>query len=423
MSNNNLNAFLEKLQSMSPTNASKKVFEKKRTATKIYCSTPAAFGKYQLLPINSTISGFPYVTLANTREIALPRKNVNAAGEMSNYTAWIKLLPLNAYTIKDPETGREVSSLTAADEKLLKEAYQVWEELWKETDARNNAMDKVIGKLIRRKNYTIFAAHATNFWSVGDMRNPAKSNFTGLFVVTAKGFLDIVSSSIQDQVLNGAEGDWLDRIYNREKANRSGMMMFSINKQDAPGFNISVTHNPNAGSYLSDVTISDEDMDMYQNPVEVFLGWQASNQDQDKPSSERRLFNAALIREAIDFMITQLAKIRMAKESGTSIQEAIEATNALALSDQPATDTQGRATNDPILAEMAEKAQANPGGYGNANVGGSMETIVEKNDNPFATPPVSHIDPISGAPAAQPFSKPAFAGGFGGGNEDNGLPF
>ena len=85
MSNyNSVDAFLEKLQSMSPTNSSKRTFEKKRTATKVYCSTPAAFGKYQLLPINSTISGFPYVTMAGTREIALPRKNVNAAGEMNN---------------------------------------------------------------------------------------------------------------------------------------------------------------------------------------------------------------------------------------------------------------------------------------------------------------------------------------------------
>lgn len=423
MNNYSVDAFLEKLQSMSPTNASKKTFEKKRTATKVYCSTPTAFGKYQLLPINSTISGFPYVTLANTREIALPRKNVNAAGEMTSYTAWIKLLPMSAYTIKDPETGREVSSLTAADEKLLKEAYQVWEELWKETDGRNNAMDKVIGKLIRRKNYTVFAAHALNFWSVGDMRNPAKSNFTALFVVTSKGFLDIVNSNIQDQVLNGASGDWLERIYNREKANRSGMMMFSINKQDAPGFNISVNHNPNAANYLTDVVISDEDMDMYQNPVEVFLGWQASNQDQDKPSCERRLFNAALIREAIDFMITQLAKIRMAREAGTSIQEAIEATNALALSGQEATDTQGRVTNDPILAEMAEKANASSqGGYGNANVGGNAENIVNNNTNPFATPPVSHMDPVTGAPVNDsPFTKPSFAGGFGGGAND--LPF
>lgn len=413
MSNyNSVDAFLEKLQNMSPTNASKKTFEKKRTATKIYCSTPTAFGKYQLLPINSTISGFPYVTLANTREIALPRKNVNAAGEMSSYTAWIKLLPMSAYTYKDPETGREVSSLTAADEKLLKEAYQVWEELWKETDGRNNAMDKVIGKLIRRKNYTVFAAHALNFWSVGDMRNPAKSNFTALFVVTAKGFLDIVNSNIQDQVLNGASGDWLERIYNREQSNRSGMMMFSINKQDAPGFNISVNHNPNVADYLKDVTISDEDMEMYQNPVEVFLGWQASNQDQDKPACERRLFNPALIREAIDFMITQLAKIR-ARANGTTIQEAIEATNALALSGQIATDSQGNVTNDPILAEMAEKAQQS---------GVNAEKIVENNNNPFSTPPVSHIDPMTGTPVNNsPFNKPSFGGGFGGGAND--LPF
>ena len=272
-------------------------------------------------------------------------------------------------------------------------------------------MDKTIGKLIRRKNYTVFAAHALNFWSVGDMRTPAKSNFTALFVVTAKGFLDIVNSNIQDQVLNGASGDWLERIYNRETTNRSGMMMFSINKQDAPGFNISVNHNPNVADYLKDVVIPDEDMEMYQNPVEVFLGWQSSNQDQDKPACERRLFNPALIRETIDYMVTLLTQIR-ARANGVTIQDAIEATNSLALAGQEATDTQGKVTNDPILAEMAEKAQNT----------GFTEKIVENNTNPFSTPPVSHIDPISGSPVGNGSSfKPSFSSGFG--DTSEGLPF
>jgi hypothetical protein len=111
---NGVDAFLEKLQSMSPTNSKKKVFEKKRTIEKIFCSFPGAFGKYQLLPISSTISGYPFVALPNTREISIPRKNLGSDGTETVYNAWIRILPESAYTIKDPSSGREVSSLTAS---------------------------------------------------------------------------------------------------------------------------------------------------------------------------------------------------------------------------------------------------------------------------------------------------------------------
>ena len=434
---NGVDAFLEKLQSMSPTNSKKKIFEKKRTIEKIFCSYPGAFGKYQLLPISSTISGYPFVALPNTREISIPRKNLGSDGTETVYNAWIRILPESAYTIKDPSSGREVSSLTAADEALLRQAYTVWEELYKELDARNNAMDPTIGKLIRRKNYTLFHAMALNLWAGGDMRTPARQNFCALFVVTAKGFIDIVAEAIQDTNITSGLGnsDWIYDIYNRETANRKGFMMFSINKADGPGFNISVSHQLGAESYLNGVTIPEDDMDLMQNPVETFLGWQA-NKDEDTPADQRRLFNKSLITEAIEYMTDQLAKIRIAKQNGTSVAEAIKATNDIILSQQVPTDTRGQQTNDPILAEMAAKAVENEksmlGGYGNSNVAANPDEVVAKNTNPFQNPAAAHLNPISGTPVndtpnnntfggSAPFQKPAFAGGFGGNNGD--LPF
>ena len=443
MSNiNNVDSFLEKLQSMTPGNK-KKVFEKKRTIDKTFCSYPGAFGKYQILPISSSVSGFPFVTLPNTREINIPRKNIAADGTESVYNAWIRLLPKSAYTIKDPSTGREVSSLTAADEALMEQAYTVWEELYQEVDARNNAMDPTIGKLIRRKNYTIFFGNTLNYWANGDMRTPVRQNFNTLFVITAKGFLKTVEDAIQDTNITSGIGNnsWVEQIYNRELSNRKGFMMLSVNKADGPGFNISVNHQLGADNYLSGVSINAEDMELMHNPVETFLGWQANRDDDAKPE-ERRLFNKALYNEAIEYMTDQLTKIRIAKQNGTSIQDAIKATNDLLLANATPTNTRGQQTNDPILADMAQKANENQqqfGGYGNNNtIGSNMQDIAAKNTNPLQNPAAAHLDPVTGMPVndsigttnnggstgfggfgggnSTPFNQPSFAGGFGGNN-------
>lgn len=428
-----VDAFLEKLQGMSPTSRGSRTFEQKRAIEKIWCSFPGAFGKYQLLPINSTINNFPLKVLHNTREINIPRKNLDKDGTETTYNAWIKLLPESAYTIKDPSTGHEVSSLTAADEALLRQAYTVWEELYKELDAYENRLDPNVGKLIRRKNYSIFHAYGINMWANGDTRQPARQNFSALFVLSAKGFPGILENAITDTNITSGMGNaaWITDIYNRETSGRKGFMMLSVNKADGPGFAINVSHQLGAEQFLAGVNIPEEDMELMQNPVETFLGWQGSHVDEELPPSQRRLFNAALIRDAIDYMTTQIAKIKMAKQNGTDIGEAIQATNQLILSKQVPTDTHGVTTNDPVLAKMADQAASvgNPGfgTYGNQNVAPSP-ALGERNTDPFKNPPAAHLDPMTGMPVtpgqqpggAAPFTKPAFAGG-NGSNDD--LPF
>ena len=414
--NNTVDSFLEKLQSMSAT-TKKRPTVNRRIIDKVFTNFKGNYGRYQVLPMNSVISGFPYVTLMNTREICIPRRNVAADGTESTFNAWIRLLPESAYTMKDPSSGREVSSLTAADEALLKQAYTVYEELYKELDARNNAMDPTIGGLIRRKNYTVFHAYCVNQWTNGDMRNPSRSNFSALFVVTAKGFVDDVNNNIQDTNFTAGRENWVDEIYNRDLTGRKGFFMFSINKTDSPGFSISMSHNLNAAAYLASISIPEEDAELMSNPVETFLGWQAKRDD-ETPVDQRRLFNPDLIKEAIDFMSDQIVKIRIAKKNGTDVKEAIEETNRAILAGQEATNTRGQATNDPVLASMAAPVETSTeGGYGSSNVAADPETVAAKNTNPFQTPPASHLDPISGTPAFG--GAPSFNSGFGG----NDLPF
>lgn len=434
----NVDSFLEKLQTISPTKQ-KKQFVKRRTVETIFTNAKSNFGKYQLLPLTSVINDFPFVVLQNTREIKMPRRNVMSDGTEQTYSAWIKLLPKSAYTIKDPSTGREVSSLTAADEELLDQAYQIYEELYKELDVRNKAMDPTIGGLIRRKCYTLVMARVLNYWGLGDSRNPIRQNFSGLLVVTSKGFPDIIGNNISDINLTSGMGDseWVNDIYNRELSGRKGFLIFSISKSDSPGFSISVQHSLNAGQYLKDVVIPEEDAQIMQNPVKLFLGWQANREDDDVPADQARLFNRNLIREAIDYMTNILAKTRLAKESGTSIEEAIEATNQTVLAHQKPTNAGGVETNDPILADMAREATQQQGqgswagGFGGGNnfvTNENSQRIVENNTNPFQNPAASHLDPISGAPMAPdnfgqqqsqevrkaPFTQPSFASGFGG---------
>jgi hypothetical protein len=421
-----VDSFLEKLSSISPSNARKKNFESKKLIQRVYCNFKGNFGKYQILPFTSTINDFAYVTLMGTREINMPRKNIAADGSESMYSAWIKILPMSAYTIKDPSSGREVSSLTGEDEKLLRRAYAVWDELYTEVDGKNNTIDPVISKLIRRKNYTIFHGYCVRMFAEGSQQRDSannRENFSALFVMTAKNFVDIVNSNIVDTGLMTGNTDphWVENVYNRDLTGRKGFMMLSVAQNPSgPGFNISVSHQ--ISPQFQDVKIPEDQALEMENPVETFLGWQARN-DEDVDSNQRKLFNAKLITEAIEFMSDQLAKIRMAKQNGTDLKAAIEETNKLVLESQVPTDTRGIQTNDPILAEMnrkaQEEAQANVGTYGNTNYG--TPEVAEQNtfSDPMRNPAVSHQDPISGPvtgggfgePRQTPFSKPEFAGG------------
>lgn len=399
--------FLEKLQAISPVQKKKTTFVKRRSIDKIFCGFQGNHGMYQMLPMNNVVTGIPFADLRGTREINMPRKNIAADGNESVYNAWIRILPKEAYNIKDAN-GNLVSSLSESESELHTKALTIWEELWKETDAYNVPEYQKI--LIRKKNYTVWNAFVTNYWAIGDNRNPARTNFSATFVVTAKDFLTMVSSNIEETSITDGVGneDWLDDINNRDLTNRKGLLMFSISKPEGPGFNISVSHKLHMENYLKGVEIPAEDAEAMQNPVECFLGWQANNDTENEPEC-RHLFNKKLYEELIQYMTDQLVSIRMSKQNGGNLSDAIQATNDMVLKNQTPTDSRGQATNDPVLAEMAAKSSQNSQAV-------NPENIVEKNTNPFQTPPAAHLDPLSGAPisnSAPTWNKPAFAQGNG----------
>ena len=392
-----------------------------KSVEKISLNFPGNFGRYQILPLDSVVTDYPYVTLFNTREIAIPRKQVGADGTETPYQAWIKLLPKEGYQMKDM-TGRVVSSLTAEEEQLLGEAHTLFDNLFNEVDARNNLnMQK---DLCRKRNYTLFHAMCLNKWDFEDSRAPKRQNFCGLFVCTAKGFMQAVEDNINERTLmNGGDASWLPGIYNRELTGRDGFVMFSISKsKTSAGYTCTVSHETGRSQMLSGVTIPAEDAEMMKDPVYTFLGWQA-NREEGVEDGQRRLFNASLIKEAIAFMTQQLAAVRMAKQNGQGIDAAIKNTNDLVLKNITVSQPK---TNDPMLASaQAAAPQVN------------VAKVVENNTAPFSTPPASHIDPITGAPVAPsntgfgqtsqpqsnpaPFTAPSF-GGFGAAPKSD-LPF
>lgn len=395
-----------------------------KSVEKISLNFPGNFGRYQVLPLDSVVTDYPYVTLFNTREIAIPKKQVGADGTETPYTAWVKLLPKEGYQMKDM-TGRVVSSLTAEEEQLLGEAHTLFDQLFTEVDARNNLqMQK---DLCRKRNYTLFHAMCLNKWDFEDSRVPKRQNFCGLFVCTAKGFMNAVEDNINEKTLmNGGDASWIQGIYNRELTGRDGFVMFSISKsKTSAGYSVTCSHESGRSQMLSGVTIPAEEAEMMKDPVASFLGWQA-NREEGVADGQRRLFNTSLIKEAVAFMTSQLAAIRMSKQNGQSIEEAIKATNDLALKNAVA---QQPKTNDPMLqAPQPQAPQVN------------AERVISNNNSPFSTPAAAQIDPITGspvtpgntgfgqpqpqqnnAPASAPFTAPSF-GGFGSAPKSD-LPF
>lgn len=433
---NRVDEFLAKLSQTAPK-AKEDFKSKNRSLEKIYLNFPGNFGRYQVLPMDSVVTDFPFATLFGTREINIPRKNLAPDGTENIYNAWIKILPKNAYVMKDM-TGRQVSSLTANDEQLLNQAYMIFDQLYEELDVKNNRNDPAIIGLARKRNYTLFHGMCLNKWD-SDSRTPVRQNFCGLFVCTAKGFTNAIEDNIQEKTLmNNGDASWVTSIYNRQLTGRDGFLMFSIstNKNQA-GYTVTATHEIGRAKNLEGISISDEDAELMIDPVHSFLGWQANKDDNNAPG-QKRLFNAALIQEAITFMSQQLAAIRMAKQTGMTLGDAINNTNAEALKNQVPTNSQGQLTNDPLLANMSKPAV----GDFNQQTVSNPEAVVNGNTSPFQTPPAAHIDPMTNAPMGNPgfggnsgfgsnptpsttnnvsFQKPAFAN-FGGSSNDD-LPF
>ena len=413
----NVEDFLGKLAEQT---ASKKTidFKKKgRQIEKISLNFEGNFGRYQLFPLNDVVIDYPFVKLPQTMEVCIPRKIMSPDGTESVINSWIRLLPADGYKMKD-QTGRVVSSLTAEDERILSEARNLFDQLFQEVDARNNI--DTTRNFIRKRNYTIFNAYCLNRWSIEDSRNPSRSNFSGLFVCTASGLVEAVRNNIEEKTLMTGEGPeiWLNSVYSDKLTGRDGFIMLSISRsKSTAGYNVTVTHEYGRANVLSNYRIPEEDAELMKHPVEQFLGWQAAREDESVAPEHRRLFNQSLIKEAANFMSNQLAAIRTAKANGTDINEAIQNTNNLILSQQTPK------TMDPMLKDDS------------SNNGVNAEKVVANNTEPFKTPAASHLDPITSAPTGNNssfggfggnnFSSPGFANWGGGSteNKEGDLPF
>lgn len=422
----NIEDFMSKLAAQAAPAESKKSFANYGTSQakkveKIYLNVPENFGRYQILPLNSTVIDYPFVTLFNTREVGIPKKLVQQDGTEKIYTSWVKFIPASAYQMKDA-SGRLVSSLTAEEEQLLNSAYTVFDQLWDEVGAKDDL--QIQKSLVRKKNYTIFNGYALNKWSFADNRNPVRNNFAGLFVCTSKSFIQSVQDNLSEcSVMNNGSYDFVEGIYNRNLTGRDGFIMMSISKNpDRAGFNVSVKHEYGRSQILSTVSIPQVDADLLQDPVAEFLGNQARPADsEDQPADQRRLFNPSVIKEGINFMTQQLSAVRMAKEAGKTVADAIRETNETVLANQK-TYTPNGGTNDPMLkeaqVEMSEPAV-------------NAEKVQSMNTEPFTTPAAGHFSPM-GTPEttnnawsqptqkSAPFTTPSFSG-FGSGQND--LPF
>ena len=364
-----------------------------RTLDKLYLSYPGNYGKYQIMPMVSSVTGQPFEFLNNTREVKVTRKSQKQDGTETTYDAWIRILPPSAYHMID-STGRLVSSLTSEEEQILAQAQQTFDALYIELGGRekDEALRKKIAEHLRRRDYTLFHAYCMNKWNLNDMRQAEKSNFSALFVCSAKGFLQAVSDNVADTTLtSGNNPEWMNQVYNRELSGRSGYMLFSIalNVGGKVGYSITVNHAINNAAFMEQYRISQEDAELMQDPVESFLGWQASK---DQPG---KLFNAKLIQEITAEMAAELAAVRAAKSTGGDVFAAMKATSEMAANSIPATPM----TNDPMLQQGMAPGATNPG------------AVFGANNAPFQTPPASHVDPINPQPMQQgaPYQQPGFA--------------
>ncbi len=372
-----------------------------KTIEKLYLSFPGNYGKYQIMPMVSTVTGQPFEYLNNTREIKVTRKTAKQDGTETTYDAWIRILPASAYKMVD-STGRIVSSLTSEEEQILAQAQQTFDALHIELGGRekDEQLRKKIAEHLRRRDYTIFHAYCMNKWNLNDMRQAEKQNFSALFVCSAKGFLQAVSDNVADTTLtNGNNPDWMNQVYNRSLSGRSGYVLFSIalNVGGKVGYSITVNHAINNAAFMEQYHINQEDADMMQDPVESFLGWQASKEQPGK------LFNAKLIQEITAEMAAELAAVRAAKSAGGDVFAAMKKTSEMAAQTAMASTPM---TNDPMLQNPGAGSQpTNPG------------AIYGSNNAPFQTPPASHVDPVNpqmgaqpvGQPQGAPYQQPGFA--------------
>lgn len=374
---------------------------------KVYLSHPDWQGKYQILPMVSAENGLPMAFLQRVREIKLPRKVTLQNGEERENSNWIKILPVEAYTMQSAD-GQTVSSLTSADEDLLRQVQNsfdmLYEELGGNSKERNPEINKTISYM-RRRNYSLFYGRCISHWGAADPRNPKHANFSALFICSAKGFPEVIQNNINDSVITyGDPETWINQVYSRELTGRTGFLLFSVNLGvgGQVGYTLSAQHVIGNQQVASQV-IPENEAELMHDPIEGFLGWQA---DKREPG---RLFNRKLMEETLATLNSQIAAARASK--GINVGMAAAATSGTAFASQGATTPQ---TNDPMLQGQGIYSQ--PAGMTNP------AAVMNNNTSPFQTPPAAQIDPITqtpvnNGPAAQ-FVSPAFAQTGG-----SGLPF
>jgi hypothetical protein len=207
--------------------------------------------------------------------------------------------------------------------------------------------------------------------------------------------MEAVNGNIEDRsIMEGGSHDWLEKVYTNDLKGRDGFLLFSVNKNStSPGFVSSAQHEYGRASVLSQYEIPKEDFEAgMEDPFELFLGWQASSQDLDKPIGQRRLFNKKLMQETLDYMSNMLASVRASKTVGKNFSETIEEARKIVFG-SPA-DRSAAPAGTPLEATAAPSApqatQIDPlsGGQAFSGFGGNTQ-----GQPSFATPDFSNPAP------------------------------
>lgn len=360
----NVQAFLNQLKSTQPQ--VKVGGPKEPTLSKTYLGLEENLGKYQIFPVNSTVTGMPFEYLYKSREVNLP------FGKLQDGTdrySWHKLLPMNAYNFLD-STGRLVSSLTQSETDLLYSAYGVFDRLW------NLIPESSRKDVCRIKNYAVGNAYVINKYGLRDQNKPVKSRFSTTLVCTSKDFANAINKDIEMQMINhGNDVTWLSEIYNRLPSGRTGWLIFTItNAANGIGFSVSASHTSNLPKNVTEgLVIPDEDMNLMTDPIRSFLGRQAGKD---------KLFNEELITNVIDSMNRLISKYSNSAVyvDNSGIKEAnYESMKADSVQAAPP-------TNDPMLSSSYQGTQI------------PKDEVNKLNSDPFVTPPASTFDPVTGRP-------------------------
>jgi hypothetical protein len=264
--------------------------------------------------------------------------------------------------------------------------------------------DKKKKDILRSKDYTVFNAYVINKYNEADMARPERSKFAALFVCTSKKFAGEITKDIQLQSTNYGGTEFVTSIYNRELANRTGWLIFTIGKETQGfGYRIGVSHAANLpANVVGGFSISNEEAAAMSDPVKNFLGWQAS----DKPN----MFNQELLEYTIEEMSKLIARVNSASVSFSSgaVNAAQVSTAQQSVAPQPAY------TPDPMVAKYQQEHNQVAPQQGMVQTPGQVSA---NNTGVYSNPPAAQIDPVSGAPvnlgaAPQPqygYTAPSFA--------------